>query len=220
MQNLLIAIFAHPDDESFGPSGTLLKLASQGWGVHLICLTDGDAGQNVDNVPNLAAVRQAEWQKSAQILGATSTHPLHYPDSKLDVVDPSQLLTSLEAVITDILASYDQSVKVSYMTFEPNGLTDHPDHIVASRLTTQLAKRAGNTSVWYFCLDQTQAPLSGTSRYQPRARQPAYITDRIDISPWIDDKHRMIDCHVSQRNDAVAIKSLPHTIECFHIADY
>lgn len=81
MKKVLIGIFAHPDDEAFGPSGTLLKLRDEGWDIHLILLTDGDAGVNVDNVTDLAATRLKEWEASAKLLGAASTHALHYPST-------------------------------------------------------------------------------------------------------------------------------------------
>ena len=40
----LLAVFAHPDDESFGPGGTLAKYAAEGVEVWLVCATDGNAG--------------------------------------------------------------------------------------------------------------------------------------------------------------------------------
>lgn len=217
MKKLLIGIFAHPDDEAFGPSGTLLKLKNEGYDIHLILLTDGDAGVNIDNVPDLAATRLAEWHGAAEVLGATTTHSLHYPDGELENIDPNLLHEKLLKTIADILHSYKETTELSFMTFEPLGLTGHRDHIIASKLTTHLAKELSAKQVWYFCLDNSQAPLENTAYYEPRAREDEYITHRIDVSHYLREKYQMIDAHVSQRNDAETMKKLDHTAECFHI---
>lgn len=220
MKKLLFAIFAHPDDEAFGPAGTLLKLKSEGYDVHLILLTDGDGGVNLDNVPDLATTRLSEWQASAQILGASSTHALHYPDGALETADTDKLDEKVHQIITKIIDDYTEQTEVSFMTLEPQGLTGHRDHIAASELTTRMSEEFKTREIWYFCLDSTQAPLEGTAYYQPRAREDSYITTRVNVAPWIDDKYRMMDAHVSQRNDAATMKKLGQTTENFHVDSY
>lgn len=41
----ILAIFAHPDDETFLAGGTLAKYAANGWGVSVLCATRGEAGR-------------------------------------------------------------------------------------------------------------------------------------------------------------------------------
>lgn len=217
MKKVIFGIFAHPDDEAFGPSGTLLKLRSEGYDTHLILLTDGDAGVNIDDVPDLAAIRLKEWQKSAALLGARSTHALHYPDGGLEGVPEGELDAKVMQIITDATERYDVPLELSLMTFEPNGLTGHRDHIAASELTTRLAPLLNAREIWYFCLDSSQAPLENTAYYEPRAREDSYITARIDVSTWQNDKAHIMDAHVSQRNDAAQMKKLDLSTECFHI---
>lgn len=220
MKKVIFGIFAHPDDESFGPAGTLLKLKNEGCDIHLILLTDGEGGVNVDNVPDLAATRLAEWQAAAQLLGATSTHALHYPDGGLENVSQDELAQNVTNIIATVQASYSEAPEISFMTFEPYGLTGHHDHIAASILTTRIAKEVSAKEVWYFCLDSTQAPLSGTAYYEPRAREDSYITDRIDVSPFLDTIFRIIDTHRSQRADGTNRKALGKerlSEECFCI---
>ncbi len=217
MTKVLIAIFAHPDDEAFGPSGTLLKLRDDGYDIHLILLTHGDAGMNVDNVQDLGAIRLAEWRTSAEILGARSTTALNYSDGALETVPKDDLDRAVRPIIDTIVASYGEPIELSFITLEPNGLTGHRDHIAASQLTTRIATQFATKAIWYFCLDGSQAPLDGTAYYEPRAREDSYITTRVDISPWREVKYQMMDAHYSQRNDADAIKKLGHTTECFHI---
>lgn len=217
MKKVMIGIFAHPDDEAFGSSGTLLKLKSEGYDIHLILLTDGEAGTNPDGIPNLGAVRLEEWQAAANILGATSTHALHYPDGTLENVPPDELDNAVSGIVVEIETGYSEPIELSFMTFEPLGLTGHRDHVVASELTTRIAKGFKTHQVWYFCLDSSQAPLDGTAYYEPRAREDSYITTKIDVSTWVSDKYRMMDVHVSQRSDAEAMKKLDLSIENFHI---
>lgn len=220
MKKLLLAIFAHPDDEAFGPAGTLLKLKDEGYDIHLILLTDGDRGVNIDNVPDLGATRLAEWQASANILGATSTHALHYPDGGLENIDTSELDKKVSQTITEITDDATETMRISFMTFEPKGLTGHHDHIAASELTTRMATKLKAYDTWYFCLNSTQAPLEHTDYYEPQAREDAYITDRIDVSPYLQDIYRMIDTHASQQNDGANRKALGKErlcVECFHV---
>ena len=42
---VLLAVFAHPDDESFGPGGTLARYAAEGVQVYYLCATRGDVGE-------------------------------------------------------------------------------------------------------------------------------------------------------------------------------
>jgi LmbE family N-acetylglucosaminyl deacetylase len=220
MKKIIFGIFAHPDDEAFGPAGTLLKLKSEGYDIHLILLTDGEAGTNPDNVPDLGAVRLKEWQTAANILGATSTHALHYPDGglkKMSEIESVKLDASVSAIISNILNGYDEETEVSFMSFEPKGLTGHHDHIEASRLTTRMARNHNPDHLWFFCFDSSQAPLEA-DYYEPHARNDAYITTKVDVSMWLTDKHRMTDAHVSQRADAISAKQRPNiTIECFNV---
>jgi N-acetylglucosamine malate deacetylase 2 len=220
MKKLLFGIFAHPDDEAFGPAGTLLKLKSKGYDIHLILLTDGEGGTNPDNVADLGEVRLQEWRTAAGILGAGYAYALHHPDGALETVSTNDLDKSVSDIITAIMKDYSESTDVSFMTFEPQGLTGHRDHIAASELTTRMASEFSAQETWYFCLDSTQAPLEGTAYYEPRAREDSYITNRIDVSAWLPDIYRMIDAHISQRGDGANRKALGEerlSIECFHV---
>ena len=220
MKKVVFGIFAHPDDEAFGPAGTLLRLKAEGCDIHLILLTDGEAGSNPDDETELGIVRLAEWRRAAKILGADSIHALHYPDGGLDRIAPEQLTTSANAVVAVVLGTYTEPTEVSFMTFEPAGLTGHRDHIAASNLTTRIAEAIGPCDIWYFCLDGTQAPLEDTAYYEPRARQDDYITTRVDVAHYLPDIYRMIDAHISQRSDGTNRKALGEerlSVECFHV---
>ena len=82
----LLGVFAHPDDESFGPGGTLARYAAQGAQVHVIIATDGDAGSVNENHQRqdgrtLAQERSEELARAAVELGVASIWNLPYRDS-------------------------------------------------------------------------------------------------------------------------------------------
>ena len=81
----ILAIFAHPDDESFGAAGTLAKYAEAGAHTALICVTRGEAGASnglADNSQALAAIRATELQNAASTIGVTDLSILHWPDGQ------------------------------------------------------------------------------------------------------------------------------------------
>jgi LmbE family N-acetylglucosaminyl deacetylase len=82
----LLGLFAHPDDESFGPGGTLARYAAEGAQVHVIIATDGIAGSveesaRLDDHETLAQVRSGELANAAVALGVTTIWSLPYRDS-------------------------------------------------------------------------------------------------------------------------------------------
>ena len=85
MNPALLAVFAHPDDESFGTGGTLAKYATNGTRVVLACATRGEVGEIGD--PALArreilgAAREAELRCAARRLGVHEIRFLGYRDS-------------------------------------------------------------------------------------------------------------------------------------------
>ena len=84
MKKVLLAVLAHPDDESFGPGGTLAKYAAEGVDVHICITTDGAAGSveaGFEEARNeLVAVRAQELDRAISVLGAT-LHRFDYRDS-------------------------------------------------------------------------------------------------------------------------------------------
>ena len=75
MKKTLLVVLAHPDDESFGPGGTLAKYAAEGVDVLICITTDGAAGSveaEFENVHNeLVSIRSRELDQAIEILGAT-----------------------------------------------------------------------------------------------------------------------------------------------------
>ena len=76
-KNTTVCLFAHPDDEAFGPGGTIALLAKT-QDVYVICATKGEAGGLIDN---LGDIRAEELRQSAKILGVKEVLFLNYLDA-------------------------------------------------------------------------------------------------------------------------------------------
>src|SRR5687768_16050514 len=118
MKKLLFGIFAHPDDEAFGPSATLMKWASQGTDVHLLCFTDGQQGMNPDSVPDLGATRATEWQTAGKAMGAASLHRFGYQDGSLNNSLYHKIADKIMAAITKAVTTYSEPVTIDFMSFD------------------------------------------------------------------------------------------------------
>lgn len=67
MSNILF-LFSHPDDEAFGPSGTIMQLANEGHEVTVSSMCNGARPGAV----SVAEKRQAAFKKSCKLLSAKS----------------------------------------------------------------------------------------------------------------------------------------------------
>ncbi|NIM95249.1 MAG: GlcNAc-PI de-N-acetylase [Anaerolineales bacterium] len=142
----LLAVFAHPDDESFGPGGTLAMYAKQGVEVHLICATRGEVGNIPESMVgkegSVAELREAELRCAAFHLGLSGVHFLDYRDSGMpgteDNHHPRALVAApLEEVAAKIV-HYIRLIRPHVIiTFDPDGGYGHPDHIAVNRATVE-----------------------------------------------------------------------------------
>ncbi len=217
MKRVTVGIFAHPDDESFGPSGTLLTMVRNGIEVHLLLITDGEAGTNTNNTPDLGKLRLDEWSRATELIGATSTAALHFPDGELSHSMHIAIGAALHAEMHRILENYAEPIELSIMTFDLLGLTGHLDHIAAGYLAThQFYSLKYDTpanvtmgELWYFCLSQEQAPnKEWTDYYVPIGRDNDFINRVVDVSEVLERKVAVMDAHVSQAADAATQKQL------------
>lgn len=210
MRKLLLGIFAHPDDEAFGPSGTLVLETRNGTELHLATLTCGEAGQNPDHVENLGDIRLAEWQAAAQLMGAATTHHLGYRDGTLSNTSLVEIQDRIVAIIRDIAASQTEHFTLELMTLDDNGITGHIDHTVASRAATYAFHKLKNeglplTRIRYICAPREQFPAPTTDwLFMPAGREPAEIDEVVDAREVLDTVHDIVRCHRSQRQDGEA----------------
>ncbi len=207
MKKIIFGIFAHPDDEAFGPSGALLKMVHEGAELHLITLTAGQAGMNPDNVPDLGKVRLQEWRAAGELLGAVSMTHLCYEDGRLNNIAMIEIGSKLVEIVKKALDSTSTDIQVEFMTLDLNGLTGHIDHIVATRAACfAFYKLKENDSrlkkIWLSCLIEEQYPTLNTDWiFREKGRSPAEITDIIDGRAFKEEIAQIAQCHTTQRSD-------------------
>lgn len=206
MKKIIFGIFAHPDDEAFGPSGTLLLETQSGTELHLITLTAGDAGTNPDNHTNLAEVRLKEWRKSANLIGATSTHFMGYKDGQLDNLSlievGDKIIDLVQATIGD-----DTDLQIEIMTNDLNGISGHIDHIVAARAACFAFYRLKTTDKRFTRIRLSCVPIKSISEvntdwlFMEPGRKPEEIDEIIDARSQQDKIIEIMRAHHTQRGD-------------------
>ena len=149
----LLAVLAHPDDESFGVGGTLALYARRGFRVILLCATRGEAG-TVDPVylkgfASVAELREAELRCAARHLGLDAIHFLEYRDSGMPGMPENshpdaQIAHPVEEVAARIVRYIRQFRADVVLTFDPAGGYRHPDHIHVHRATTVAFERSAD----------------------------------------------------------------------------
>ena len=128
----VLAVVAHPDDESFGLGALLSEAATAGSRVGVLCMTHGEAStvHGVDG--DLRSIREAELQHAAKDLGACWVRLLEHPDGGLE---------SRETELADDIAQAVRTFAPDLLlTFDSTGITGHPDHIAVTRATVQAGR--------------------------------------------------------------------------------
>ena len=143
----LMAILAHPDDESLGNGGILAKYAAEGIETHLVTATRGERGwfgeeSEHPGLEALGKIRESELYEAARVLDIQSVSFLDYIDGGLDAAHPAEVI----AKITGHLRSVRPEVVV---TFGQYGSYGHPDHIAISQFTTAAIVEAANPHSLY-----------------------------------------------------------------------
>ena len=142
----LLAVFAHPDDETFGPGGTLAKYAASGVEVHYACATKGEAGEApaelLQGYPDVASLRATELECASRILGIKEVHFLGYRDSGMigseDNLHPQSLEQAAEQEVVGKIVGLIRQIRPQVLiTFDPHGGYGHPDHIKIHRTATE-----------------------------------------------------------------------------------
>lgn len=207
---IIIGVFAHPDDEAFGPSGTLLKEVRAGADLHLITLTSGDAGQNPDKASDLGEVRLREWHKAGELLGAKTMRFLGYSDGQLDNLSMIEIAKKIKDISEDIISSTNYDTLVEFISLDTNGLSGHIDHIVAARATLWAFYRLKEQDsrfnrVRLACLSEEDLPTHNTNwLYMEKGRSEAEISEVVDAREFREEIVEIIRAHHSQRGDGEA----------------
>jgi N-acetyl-1-D-myo-inositol-2-amino-2-deoxy-alpha-D-glucopyranoside deacetylase/mycothiol S-conjugate amidase len=149
----LIFVGAHPDDESFGPGGTLAKYAAAGVRTYYACATRGEVGEATEE--HMAGhatkgdMRWAELECAARALGLAGVIHLGYRDSGMpgspDNHHPEALAAAPLAEVAGRVVKVLREVRPEVViTFDSIGGYRHPDHIAIHNATVEAFTAAGD----------------------------------------------------------------------------
>jgi LmbE family N-acetylglucosaminyl deacetylase len=201
----LMAILAHPDDESLGNGGTLARYAAEGVEVTLVTATRGQRGwfgepSRNPGIDALGRLREAELRTAGGALGLREVVLLDYVDGELADADSEQAICELVAHIRRVRPQV-------VLTFGLDGAYGHPDHMAISQLTTAAIVRAADPRYGHRCT--ARGPHSVSKLYHmamTAERGAAYQAAFGNVSMVIDGVERLPvispDWLVSTRIDA------------------
>ena len=138
----LLAVLAHPDDESLGNGGMLAKYSAEGVKTHLVTATRGQQGwfaepEDYPGPEELGRIREAELRSAGEVLGLHEISFLDYQDGELADADHDEVVGK----IADHIRRIKPHVVV---TFDQNGLYGHPDHIAICQFATAAVAAAAD----------------------------------------------------------------------------
>lgn len=155
MTKTVLAVLAHPDDETFGLGGTLALYAQKGYNTYYVCATRGEVGaadeEYMKGFKDTAEMRTDELMRAAKILGLKEVFFLGYRDSGMPNTEPNQhpdaqVNHSIDEVAGKVV-KYIRDLKPEVViTFDPIGGYKHPDHIHIQKATTLAFEKADDAS--------------------------------------------------------------------------
>jgi LmbE family N-acetylglucosaminyl deacetylase len=172
----LLAVLAHPDDETFGPGGTLARYAAEGVDVHYACATRGEVGtvdaELMQGFATTGDLRWSELEAAVKILGLTGVHWLGYRDSGMpgseDNRHPDALVQADHNVLVGRIVAIIRALRPQVVvTFDPCGGYGHPDHVSIHYAAKKAFDLAG---------DPAQYPEQIALGLEPFAPQKLYYT--------------------------------------------
>jgi len=213
----LAAVFAHPDDDAYGVSGSVALLAG-GLELTVVLATSGEAGRLADSSlatpETLGRVREEEDRASWRAIGITPQRLefLRYPDGGLAGVSSDELVER----VASVLAETRPEVVIS---FGPDGVTGHGDHVAIATATEEAFLRSREASehddafrrLLRVAIPESRLerlgerlrehglePLEPTQPFQPRGVPDDRIAVSVDVSSVYAKKLEAVRAHRSQ----------------------
>jgi mycothiol S-conjugate amidase len=214
----LLAVHAHPDDESSKGAATMAKYAREGVDVLVATCTGGERGDILNPAmdrpevaANIAAIRQEEMRHAREILGV-SQEWLGFVDSGLPSGDPKpplpegcfarQPLEVASQPLVEIIRRFRPHV---VLTYDENGGYPHPDHIMCHKVSVEAFDAAGDPDR-YPDAGEPWTPLKlyyqmGMSRRRLLAIHEAMLAEGLE-SPYAERIERLAD-HPDRSGDRI-----------------
>ena len=195
----ILAVFAHPDDETTSAAGTFIRYSREGINIHVVMATRGDKGSlGSDDFPikpdELPAVREAELRSVLKLLGVRPPIILDYLDQELGSADFKKLVNEVVSVMEEVTPDV-------VITFGPTGISHHEDHIAIHRATVaafhHYSGRAPEQSrLFYVAIPEALARQFDMDPHESETR----LTVMIDIAADKAVKIRALRMYASQRD--------------------
>lgn len=203
MGECLLAVFAHPDDETFRPGGTLALLARHGVGVHVLTATRGQAGSCGDpplcSQEELPAVRESELRCACATLGLEPPRILEYQDGRL-----SEVIS--EEITANILTAVTETHPQVLLTFGPDGLSGHADHIAIGQCAAEAYAQSNEIAALY-TLAVPRSLAEQLEMRQIHSVPDEQITLAVDVSSAWAAKQAAMACHMTQRSSTPLMRA-------------
>ncbi len=185
----VLAVCAHPDDESFGLGAVLAALAKAGTSSSVLCFTHGEASTLGQDAGDLRQVRAGELAAAAGVLGTVGTRLLDYPDGCLAGFPLRELAGHVHREVH--LTGADE-----LLVFDEGGITGHPDHCQATAAALSAAARDDLTVIAWAIPGHVAEALNAEFATAFTGRLPA----EIDLTITVDRTAQLqaIACHASQ----------------------
>jgi LmbE family N-acetylglucosaminyl deacetylase len=176
----LMAIFAHPDDETFGVGGTMAHYADRGIPITMVCATRGEVGEIAPGTgatpETLGAFREQELRDAMAILGVADVRFLEFRDSGMQGTpendDPRCLHRAApDAVVEPLVRMIRERRPDIVVTWDESGGYGHPDHVAIHHHAT---------AAYHAAADGSRYPRAGAS-WQARA----LFYNVIPIKEWV-----------------------------------
>ena len=186
----VLAVCAHPDDESFGLGAVLDHLASKGTTVSVLCFTHGEASTLGALAGPLHEIRRDELAAAAAELGIDRVELLDYPDGWLETVTVEELAAEVGRVVKSTVADL-------LVVFDEGGITGHPDH---RRATLAALHGAPDLPVLAWSLPRNVAETLNSEFATTFVGRDRHEIDLV-LSVDRDAQRRAISHHASQCTD-------------------
>lgn len=186
MTKPVLAVFPHPDDESFGKAGALALHAQEGTPITLICATSGQMGRRMGNPffanrETLSLIREKELRDACEAIGIHDLRMWRLLDKTLQFEDPEELADRIFQVIQEI-----RPFRI-YTYYPEHGV--HPDHDALAEATIRAVAR----------LPLSERPEIYASAFSKNCMEVLGPPDIImDVSSVLDQKMAAIRAHRSQ----------------------
>ena len=190
--NSVLAVCAHPDDESFGLGAVLSAFAERGVRTSVLCLTHGEASTLGADMGDLHVIRERELSSAAEALGVGGVRLLEFGDGRVAEVP-------IAALCSEVRLAVKQEGADLLLVFDEGGITGHPDHMRA----TDAARTVGEQDALPVLAWTVAAEVADQLGIEFPVELVGRTPDAIHLSIEVNRtrQHQAIHCHASQASE-------------------